>query len=223
MRTLVIGPHPDDELLGCGGTLLRRASEGGTVGWLLMTKIPKNSVYSDAQIREKESEIEVVREGLGISKSNLFRLDFPTSGLDQQPLSSMVSRVADVFGKFLPEEIFLPHPGDAHSDHRITFEVASSCAKWFRCPTIKRILIYETLSETDVGSNPFIKFNPTVFIDVSNHIEGKLSLMRNYKSELGDFPFPRSEEALRALATFRGAQSGFIAAEAFAMLKERQS
>jgi LmbE family N-acetylglucosaminyl deacetylase len=221
MKTLVVAPHPDDELLGCGGTLLRRTAEGGTVGWLLMTAITEGGEWSCDRIEQRAKEIEEVRDGLGIATQHLYRLDFPTAQLDQQPMDTLVSRVSEVFRSFKPEEMLLPHPGDAHSDHRVTFEAVSACTKWFRYPSVRRVLTYETLSETDAGLDPSRVFQPTVFVDISDYLERKIELMRVYASEMGGFPFPRSERALRALGEVYGAQSGFRVAEGFMLMRER--
>ncbi len=221
MRTLVIAPHPDDELLGCGGTLLRRRAEGGTVGWLLMTSITADGGWSAEQTRQRAFQIERVREGLSIAPENLYQLGFNPADLDKIPMNILVPRLADVFNDFQPEEVFLPHPGDAHSDHRITFEAACACTKWFRYPSVKRVLTYETLSETDSGLDQSRCFHPTSFVDICEYLERKIELMGIYESEIGIFPFPRSELAMESLARLRGAQAGFMAAEAFVVLKER--
>jgi LmbE family N-acetylglucosaminyl deacetylase len=221
LRTLVIAPHPDDELLGCGGTLLRRRAEGGTVGWLLMTSITADGGWSAEQTRQRAFQIERVREGLSIAPENLYQLGFNPADLDKIPMNILVPRLADVFNDFQPEEVFLPHPGDAHSDHRITFEAACACTKWFRYPSVKRVLTYETLSETDSGLDQSRCFHPTSFVDICEYLERKIELMGIYESEIGIFPFPRSELAMESLARLRGAQAGFMAAEAFVVLKER--
>lgn len=222
MKTLVIGPHPDDELLGCGGTLLRRAAEGRTIGWLLMTAITEEAGWQPIKVAQRVNEIEHVREGLGVHSGHFFSLSFPTAGLDRIPMSTLVSQISDVFKQFEPEEVLLPYPGDIHSDHRITFEVASACTKWFRYPSVLRVLAYETPSETDFGIDPRDSgFRPNVFVDISQFVDRKLELMSIYQSEMGEFPFSRSEKALRALAHVRGSQSGFEAAEAFVLLRQR--
>lgn len=221
MKTLIIAPHPDDELLGCGGTLLRRTSEGMTVGWVLMTAITIEKGWSKQQIENRSSEIERVREGLGISSDHLYRLNFPTAELDQIPSSTLIFSLAKVFKVFQPEEVFLPYPGDIHSDHRITFEVAAACTKWFRYPSVSRILTYETLSETDFGLDQFAGgFRPNLFVDITDHLQKKIELLSIYKSEIAEHPFPRSLDAVRAQALLRGAQRGVQAAEAFHVLRE---
>lgn len=221
MKTLVIAPHPDDELLGCGGALLRCVSEGGTIGWLLMTSITEEAGWPPEKVVERAKEIDRVRDGLGVQPNNFFSLGFATSKLDSIPMHKLVSSMAEVFKLFKPEEILVPYPGDVHSDHRITFEAASACTKWFRYPSVRRVLAYETPSETDFGLDPRVSgFKPNVFLDISKFIDRKLELLATYKSEMGEFPFPRSEKALKALAYMRGSQAGFEAAEAFVLLRE---
>ena len=221
MKTLVVAPHPDDETLGCGGTLLRRKAEGGTIGWLLMTELSKNWGWSDQRISQRADEIDQVRKILGIREEHVYQLGFPTTRLDTIPMADLVTSISEAFKSFEPEELFLPHSGDIHSDHRITFEAASACSKWFRYPSLKRILTYETLSETDFGLVSSQVFRPNIFINIEPYFSDKLKLLDIYSSELAEFPFPRSHEAITALAKFRGASSGFKESEAFELLRER--
>ena len=221
MKTLIVAPHPDDELLGCGGTLLRRASEGGTVGWLLMTSITTESGWSTERINQRELEIDQVRQGLRITPHHFYPLSFPAAELDQFSMIRLVGEIANVFSSFEPDEVLLPNPGDAHSDHRVAFEAASACTKWFRYPSVKRVMTYETLSETEFGLNPADNsFQPNLFVNISDHLDLKLTLLQTYHSELGEHPFPRSLDAVRALALLRGSQMGVQAAEAFQILRE---
>jgi len=222
MKTLIIAPHPDDELLGCGGTLLRRVAEGGTVAWLLMTAITKEAGWVAEKIHQRAAEIELVREGLQVAPHHLYALGFPTAELDRIPMKILIGKISEVFADFQPDEVLLPYLGDVHSDHRVTFEAASACTKWFRYPSVKRVLAYETPSETDFGIDPRdTGFKPNVFVDIGEQLERKIELMKIYASEMGEFPFPRSEKALRALAQLRGSQVGYEAAEAFMLLREQ--
>jgi LmbE family N-acetylglucosaminyl deacetylase len=221
MKSLVVAPHPDDELLGCGGTLLRRVKEGGTVGWLLMTEMTKKSGSSADRIKQRALEVDKVRQGLRIESRHLYTLNLPAAELDQFSLGSLVRLISNIFSDFKPDELLLPHPGDVHSDHRVAFEAAFACTKWFRCPSVKRVMTYETLSETEFGLNPVENpFKPNLFVNISEHLDSKLSLMQIYSSELGEHPFPRSLDAIRALALLRGAQMGVQAAEAFQILRD---
>lgn len=218
-KTLVIAPHPDDEVLGVGGTLLRRKAEGVKVAWLIVTAISVQSGWREEKVNQRADEVMRVTELFGFDE--VFTLNFPTTQLDRVPMSDLVAGISEVFRSFEPEEVFLPHPSDVHTDHRIVFDAAASCTKWFRYPSVKRVLAYETLSETDFGLGTDQGFRPNAYVDIETFLDDKLRAMDIYASELGVFPFPRSHEAIRALAALRGAASGFKAAEAFELLRER--
>lgn len=219
MKTIVIAPHPDDETLGVGGTLLRRKSEGGSLAWVIVTTMSAEYGWSIEKINKREDEIRQVTKLYGFD--DVYRLNFPAAHLDMIPMSDLVSAMSDAFRAFQPEEVFLPHPADVHTDHRIVYDAVSGCVKWFRFPSVKRVLAYETLSETDFGLGTNQPFRPSVFIDVEHFFGKKLQAMDIYASEIDEFPFPRSHETIRALASLRGAASGFKAAEAFELLRER--
>jgi LmbE family N-acetylglucosaminyl deacetylase len=218
MITLVVAPHPDDEVLGVGGTLLRRKAEGAKLGWLIMTRISVAAGWSSEKVLKRQQEITQITELFGFD--SVFELGYTTTQLDLIPMSELVNAVSGVIDSFTPNEIFVPHPSDIHSDHRVTFETVASSAKWFRNSSIKRVLAYETLSETDFGLGPSRGFQPNVFMNIEGHLENKLRAMGIYSSEVGEFPFPRSHQAISALATLRGASSGFKEAEAFELLRE---
>lgn len=220
MRTLVIAPHPDDEVLGVGGTLFRRKQEGASTAWLIMTTISLETGWSEKVVNERAEQIKQISQLFGFD--SVYQLDFSSRELDQISKLELVNKISNVLQDFQPEELFLPHYSDIHSDHRITFDAALSCTKWFRFPCVKLILAYETLSGTDFGLVPELKFNPNVIIDIERYLENKLSAMSIYSSEIGTFPFPRSVETITALAKLRGSASGYKSAEAFELLRERQ-
>jgi LmbE family N-acetylglucosaminyl deacetylase len=220
MKSLVIAPHPDDEVLGVGGTILRRKSEGASIAWLIVTSINLESGWTDQQIKLRSKQIKNISSFFGFD--SVFELGYTSRELDSVPKLEIINKMTNVFQDFQPEEIFLPHYSDIHSDHRVTFEAVTSCTKWFRHPYIKRILSYETLSETDFGLIPHLNFKPNVFINIEQHLENKLNAMSLYTSEIGSFPFPRSLETIDALAKLRGSASGYKSAEAFELLRERE-
>ncbi len=219
MKTLVVAPHPDDETLGVGGTLLRRKAEGGETAWLIVTGISEAGGWPEARVAARKGEIAKVSKLYGFDR--VYELGFPAAKLDAVPVGELVGKISEVLKDFCPDEIFLPHEGDVHTDHRNVFDAVVSCTKWFRYPFVKRVLAYETLSETGFGLGTGKEFQPNVFVDVSKHLEQKLQVMEVYGSEMGEFPFPRSREAILALAQYRGSTSGFRAAEAFELLRER--
>lgn len=219
-KILVIAPHPDDETLGCGGTILKNIAQGNEVSWLIMTTIGKELGYNQDQIEKREKEIDSVSKAYGLK--NTFRLPHLTSLLDKQDFGILISDVKKIFEEYTPEEIYLPFSGDIHSDHKITFNACVSSSKCFRTPFIKKIYCYETISETDFAIDPVaIKFNPNIFVNITDQINEKIEIMKNYDGEMKSPPFPRSEESIRALATLRGASSNYNSAEAFILLKER--
>jgi LmbE family N-acetylglucosaminyl deacetylase len=217
---MVISPHPDDETLGCGGALLRHIANGDMVYWLIITALHQDLGVSITREAEREAEIRAVKEAYGFR--DLFNLGLPTTRLDVLPMSDIVNAIGRIFTRVKPEIIYLPHGGDVHTDHRIVFNAASSCMKWFRFPSIRRALSYETLSETEFTTHQDYRiFKPVVFVDISAYLERKIEIMNIYKSEVGEHPFPRSDKAIRSLAFVRGATSGYPAAEAFVLLRER--
>ena len=219
MKILVIAPHPDDETLGCGGTLLKHKDQGDQLFWLIMTKMAIDVGYTEEQMYRREEEIKTVAEMYHFEK--VFSLDFATTTLDTVPRRELIGAVSKVMNEVRPEIVYLPNRFDIHSDHRITFEAVMGGIKIFRMPSVKRAFSYEVLSETEF-SFPFQTdaFVPNSFSDVSDYVDKKIEVMRVYKGELGAHPFPRSEENIRALATLRGSTIGVKYAEGFSVLKE---
>jgi LmbE family N-acetylglucosaminyl deacetylase len=218
-RVLIVAPHPDDETLGCGGTLLRMSQEGADLAWLIVTGISEKAGWTAERVRQRDAEIEQVAQAM--SFSNVFNLRLPTAQLDTLPMGELVKQFSAVFKSFQPEQVFVPSRSDVHTDHRVVFDASAACTKWFRYPSVRRVLAYETISETDFALGDGPVFQPNYFVDIGGFLERKLEIMALYESELGVFPFPRSVEAIRALAAVRGAASGFVAAEAFQLLRER--
>ena len=216
---LVVAPHADDETLGCGGTILRSIDEGVNVHWLLVTNMSRESGFSDTDIQQRNNEIRSVHDKYGFA--SLRELNLPPAQLDTIPTTELIDRISAVVHDIKPEQVLVPYRNDAHSDHERVYDASMSVLKSFRCPFVRRILAYETMSETEFGFKPEDPgFKPNVFVDISQYLNPKLEVMAYYRSELKDFPFPRSKQAISALAQLRGAQSNVMAAEAFMLLKE---
>jgi len=216
---LVVCPHPDDETLGCGGTIFKHKGLGDKVYWLIMTEMKVEDGYTAGAILKRNEEIGRVAEAYGFDA--VFQLNFSTRQLDTVPVARIVQRLSEVVQTLSPTVVYLPFGRDVHTDHRITFNAAISSMKTFRNRSIRKILAYEVVSETEfaapIEGNGFI---PNVFIDVSKTIERKISVMQLYDGETRKHPFPRSLENIKALATFRGATAGVDFAEAFVLIKE---
>lgn len=217
---VVIAPHADDETLGCSGTLQKHRQTGDEIHWIIVTHVSEETGFSSEAMIRRNDEIEAVAELYGIT--SFHQLNFPPARLDQVPMIEIVEQLSRVFKTLSPEIVYLPYRGDIHTDHAVVSDAVLSCTKWFRFPTVNRILAYETLSETDFGINPDNNgFRPNVFVDVTEFMDKKIKIMSVFESETGKYPFPRSTEAIRALAQVRGVASGYSAAEAFMLLKER--
>ena len=208
MRNIVvISAHPDDEILGVGGTLLKHKKNGDKIYWLITTNIFENQGFTKERISSRQKEIKKISEALEVEK--LFMLNYPTMSLSSK-----------VFTEIEPEIVYCLNRSDAHSDHRITFDAVMACTKSFRYPFIKQVLMYECISETEFAPQlPEKVFIPNYFVDISSFLEEKMNLMKIYESELGNHPFPRSLKNIEALATFRGASIGVEYAEAFQLIK----
>jgi len=217
-RIIVVSAHPDDEILGVGGTLLRHRNIGNEIYWIIVTSMFKGQEYSDEKISSRENEISKVAKCLNVKE--IFQLNYPASGLNSENFQSLIQKISEVFQKTKPEIIYCPNRNDSHSDHRIVFDAVTACTKSFRYPFIKEIMMYECISETEfapaISGNAFM---PNCFVDISIVMEEKIQLMKIYASEIGEHPFPRSERNIRALATFRGAIAGVEYAESFQILK----
>lgn len=219
-RVLAVAVHPDDETLGCGGALLRHKAEGDEVHWLIATAIKEVDGFEAQAVKERREEIETVANIYGFS--GVHELELSTCKTDTYDTLFLSHAFRDIFRQIKPEIVYLPFKNDAHSDHRIIFEAAFSCTKSFRFPFIKKILMVETLSETEFAPN-FREdwFVPNVFVDITPYMEIKLKIIQCYKSELGEHPFPRNMKNIEALAILRGAMSGCTFAESFMLIKEK--
>lgn len=217
-KILVIAPHPDDETLGCGGTILKHIKNKDEVNWMIVTKMDEKKVDKKI-IKKRMNEIDKVRKAYGFK--NVLNLEFNTATLDNIPKNKLVEKFKKNIQKLKPEIIYLPFKYDAHSDHKCTYDAVHSCTKSFRAPYVKSVRVYETLSETDFANNfNQMQFVPNLWIDITKQIEKKLKIMKIYNSELKKHPFPRSIKNLKALATHRGAFAGCKYAEAFYIVKE---
>lgn len=216
---MVIAPHPDDETLGCGGLLLKAKAGGARLTWCIASAMTAEGGFTSVQMETRRSEIDAVAARYGFD--NVVEMGFPAARLDRVADAELAGAIGAAVRACACSTLLLPYPGDAHTDHRAVFDGAVSATKWFRQPTIRSVMAYETLSETDFGLSPVqAPFRPNLFVDISAHLDRKIEIMGLYRSELGVHPFPRSERAMRAQAVLRGAQAGCEAAEAFMLLKE---
>ena len=220
-KILVVSPHPDDETLGCGGTLLKYKSKKFTIDWMIITSMDGNNSYSDKNKIDRRNQIKKVKQLYGFNK--VFELNLPTAKLDQIPLSSIIEKVTKVINTSKPEIVFTNFYGDVHTDHKITYEAISSCTKNFRAPFIKKIIMYETLSETGYSLDKFNdQFTPNIYVDITKYLNKKLNIMKIYKSEVMKNNNPRSLISIDSLARYRGISINSKYAEAFMLVYEKE-
>ena len=216
---LAIAPHPDDETLGCGGTLLNHYNNGDHLYWLIMSSMHESCGFSEKQISTRKKEIEnVARE---YDFKNYMVSPFHATRLDQLDFGEIVSFISNYISKVKANTLYIPYQHDVHTDHKIVYEASISAVKTFKNPTIEKVRVYETLSETEQNID-FQKeaFSPNLWINISNNIKKKIQIMNLYKSEIKEFPHPRSEKNITALANLRGSFCGCEYAESFISLKE---
>lgn len=214
-NVLVVAVHPDDETLGCGGTLLKHSACGDKTHWLICTTIKKENSY----YQKREKEIEKVSKLYNFKSTT--KLQFETSKVDQYSMTEIIDKISKVIKAIKPNIIYLPFKEDVHTDHKKIFEGSYSCTKSFRYPFIKKIYMMETLSETEFAlSTKDNSFIPNTYVDISKYIEKKVQIVKIYKSEIFKHPFPRSEKNIRAQASLRGATCNCKYAESFMLLKE---
>jgi len=217
MNVLVFAPHRDDEIIGLGGTLIKKKEAGDHITVCVVTA--REGEVLPACTQRIHDEMKRAFDFVGIDK--YIGLPFGANLLETVPRLVFYKAFADVVKEVHPDEVYLPFWGDMQKDHQLTVEAAMVAmrAKFPHRP--KRVYAYETLSETGLNVPSQDKvFYPTVFEDISDQLEKKLQAMRFYESQLHPFPDLRSLESIEALARLRGATVNVKAAEAFVLIRE---
>lgn len=217
-NVIVIAPHPDDETLGAGGTILRHIAHGDQVHWVIVTSPRINEIYDQTFLLRRSQEIEEVAKNYELAST--IRMNLPAMELDNYPKAGIVTAFSSLLDKIKPEIAYIPFYGDIHSDHRVIHQAFISASKIFRAPYLKRILMMEIISETDNPIPESNSFKSQCFVDIGPYVEKKNQIMQIYASELGDHPFPRSLENLKALAHYRGSMCGVDYAESFMLVRD---
>ncbi len=218
MNLLVIAAHPDDETLGCGGTLARLIREGNLVRVAFMADGVGSRAEKGVQdIQALESRQEAASKACEVlgAPSPIFN-DYPDNRLDTLPLLEIVQSIEILITKYQPDTILTHHFGDLNIDHQIVHKaVFTACRPQTGYP-VQTLLTFETPSSTEwqtpVSARSFV---PNWFVDITDTLEQKIMAAQCYVSELRQWPHPRSEQGLRHLAHWRGATVGVEAAEAF--------
>ena len=215
---LVIAAHPDDEVLGVGGTIARYAQLGANIHVALMSEGITARYGKEMISQHKQSALNASRK-LGVKK--IFFEGLPDERLDQIPFIEVIKPIEKRVAEIEPEIVFTHHRGDSNTDHQIVFKATISATRTLSKSSIKKVLCYEVPSSTEQAPPfPEYAFIPNVFVDISDTLHMKLAAMRAYRSEVKDYPHPRSIDALTFHAKYRGVKIGSKAAEAFELVRE---
>lgn len=217
MKILVVSPHPDDEVLGCGGVMKKYAEEGHEVYVLLLTD-GSEIRYGDSMIEGLQKEARACGKILGVKE--IFFRNLPEQKLDGIPLLDIIREVEAVVEKVKPEIVYTPHQGDINQDHGAVFEATMIAIRAIN-KDVKEIYSYETPSSTEWGVPRADRaFIPNVFVNIENQLEHKIKALNEYKSQIKKWPHSRSNEGVRTVAQYRGMQSHLPAAEAFMLMRK---
>ena len=219
-KILVVAAHPDDELLGCGGTLIKLAKKNCKIYTLFFTDgvSARSNKFAQKAINRKNNALKALKI-MGVSKSKF--LSYPDNALDTVPLIKIVREIEQVIKIFKPDTILTHSNVDLNIDHEIVSRAVVTASRPKPNFCVKNILLFETLSSTEWNFyNKKKSFNPNYFIDITSTINGKIKAAKSYKNEINAWPHPRSIKGIQNLAKYRGQSVGLKYAEAFYLLRQ---
>ena len=216
MRVLVVAPHMDDEVLGCGGTIARHVDDGHDVTVCICANRAYGNRYEEELILREKQACQKAKHCLGYQR--LIYLDLNDEQLDVRQIEIIIP-LEKVVDEVAPDLIYLPHRGDYHQDHRAVSDAMRVVCRPYARTRVKRLRAYETASSTGcIPSCSDWLFNPNFYVHVTGTLERKIAAMHCYEEEGRPFPHPRSLEGIRIHAQRRGMEVGVMAAEAFVLL-----
>jgi LmbE family N-acetylglucosaminyl deacetylase len=223
MSVLVVAAHPDDEILGCGGTMARLASDGHEVRIAILvegmsSRHARREDTDQQQLRHLHSRAQQAAEKVGAKELVLCKL--PDNRLDTVPLLDVVKLVEELVTRLRPEVIYTHHPGDLNVDHGVVHRAVLTATRPVAGQCVKEIYAFEVPSSTEWAFQELQPvFRPNVFVDITDSLATKIDALACYDTEMRKFPHPRSPEALRAIAARWGSVAGLYAAEAFELVR----
>lgn len=223
MKVLIVAAHPDDEVLGCGGTIARLAQEGHDVhiailGEGITSRYTKREEADREIVEALHEKTRAVARLLGAKEPFMFSL--PDNRFDSVPLLEVIKIVEEVINKVRPRVIYTQHGGDLNIDHSTIYRATLTATRPVADCCVKELYAFEVASSSEWAFQQFAPpFEPNVFMDVSATLELKLKAMEMYEQEVRPFPHPRSPDALRAMAHRWGSVAGLPAAEAFQLVR----
>ncbi len=216
---LILSAHPDDEVLGCGGTIARHAKRGDSVDIVFMADgVASRPGHSEEELRTRNQAAEKARTILGASKIHFLKL--PDNKMDSLPLLDIVQPLEALIKTVKPEIIYTHHLGDLNVDHRLTHQAVMTACRPQPAFCVKEIYSFEVMSSTEWQTPGYMPFTPNVFVDISDFLSVKEEALKAYETEMRNAPHSRSIENLVNLAKYRGASVGVTAAEAFVLIRK---
>tara|TARA_Y100000590_G_scaffold434999_1_gene553908 strand:- start:658 stop:1344 length:687 start_codon:yes stop_codon:yes gene_type:complete len=211
-KILIVAAHPDDEILGCGGTILkfRKNSE---INVIFMTDGTSARGINIKEKKKRRSNCEKLFKYLKINKPLFF--NFPDNQMDKVPLLKIIKKIELLIKKIKPDTIFTHYSECLNIDHRITCQAVLTACRPLKKNPVKKILSFEILSSTEWSKNKNKSFEPNYFIDISKEFKNKINALKFYKKELRKYPHSRSIKGVETLARFRGISCGVNYAEGF--------
>ena len=216
-KVLIIAAHPDDEILGCGGTILK-LKQTHIIQVVFLTNGVSARTNNKKKIMKRKNECLKLFKYLKIPKPIFF--NFPDNKLDTVPLLKITQKIEKILFKFKQHTVMTHYENCLNIDHQIAFKSTITACRPLKNISVKKILSFEILSSTDWSLFNKKQFQPNYYIDISNNIKKKLELMKYYKTELRKYPHSRSLKGIETLARMRGISSGTKFSEAFLLVRE---
>jgi len=211
---LVVAAHPDDEVFGCGGTIIKHVESGDEINLLFMTDgVSSRSNTSDKDIEDRLKASKLAKSILG-AKSVKY-LNFPDNAMDSIPLLNIVKEVELLINELKPSIVYTHYFGDLNVDHQLTNDAVMTACRPKPNSTVKEIYGFEVLSSTEWSNKKKAIFNPTLFVDISKQFQKKIKAIKSYSNEIEPPPHSRSIEHIEVLAKHRGYSTGNDKSEAF--------
>lgn len=223
MRALVVAAHPDDEVLGCGGTIARLSGEGHDVfiailGEGVTSRFKQREDSKPGMIKTLQNHTKQVANMLNIK--DIFMYNMPDNRFDTMPLLDIIKILEELIRRLAPKVIYAHHGGDLNIDHQVVHRAVLAATRPLRGNPVKEIYAFEIPSSTEWAFQQFeLSFRPNFFVDISNTLDIKIQALSLYKTEVRTFPHPRSPEAIQAIAHRWGSVVGCNAAEAFELIR----
>lgn len=218
-KILIISPHADDEILGCGGFIQKYSKKKYQINVLILTNANKGApeLYSPNYIKKIRNEAKIANKFIGTKK--LFFEDLPAVNLNNYPFYKITSVINKYISEVNPEILLIPSNNDLHDDHKIIFKAAKVATRPNKKKNLKKILSYEVLSETEWNENGDF-FKPNYYLSLKkSDVDKKVKAFLKYKSQVKKFPHPRSKEAIISLSRVRGSNAFLDYAEAYKVEK----